>query len=90
MKTFIYTTVSKARNWGGMNVTCQVYRVKNNKPIHVCEVKFCTASHRGEDHEIINELVKVKQLPKTVLDGSATSYINHDTRDKYFTLSRIN
>lgn len=82
MKTFIYTKeVKSTRN--NTTITLQVYRIKNNKPCHVCEVGYSTGSYRGEDHEIVNELVKIGELPKNVLDGSLTSYINFDKRDTY-------
>jgi len=77
MKTFIYTKQVKETKYAS-KVTLQVYRVENNKPCHVCEVGYNTAGYRGEDHEIVNELVKIGELPRTVLDGSRTSYINYE------------
>lgn len=43
MKTYIFTKeYRKARNYE--NVICNIYRVKNNKPIYVGVARFSTGS----------------------------------------------
>ena len=48
MKTYIYK-VTRSSASRGHNLTVEVYRVKNNKPIYLgCNDKINTAAYKGE------------------------------------------
>lgn len=73
MKTFIYTKESRTnRGMAGYFVTAQVYQISKNTPKHVLEVKWNTASFKGEASAIMNALAENGILPKKYAEGSYT------------------
>lgn len=87
MKSFIFTTKRRNHKYGGENVVAKIYRIKRNVPVYLGEVKYCTASMRGEDHEVNNWLIQNKHLPKTYQNGSG--YINWDLFNKKYTIKQL-
>lgn len=69
---FYFKTIERPRRtYGGMNVTADIYKQTRNKGlVHLGQTKWQTASYRGEESEVLNEIVKIKKLPKAVLDIS--------------------
>jgi len=60
-KTYIYTEKKNDINRnGGRNVTADIYEVKKNKPIYVDDVKWNTASFKGEDSSVYDKLKEKK------------------------------
>lgn len=73
MKTFIYKQEFRKATYG-QNVTCTIYRVKNNLPIYVGECKYNTGSSMGADSEVFNELIKLKLIPKKYYNISKNNW----------------
>jgi hypothetical protein len=67
MRTFIYS-ISERKD-GNSRITANVYEIKKNLPKFVGEVKWNTASFRGEDHTVMNFLGKTGILPKKYAEG---------------------
>jgi hypothetical protein len=67
MKTFIYSEQKRvvSRMYGGATVTSNIYRLKNNVPHFITQVKWCTRAYRGADSEVMIALIKAGELPKT-------------------------
>lgn len=65
MKTFIYTIVKTTQqSMGGRKQTAWIYRMKNNRPIYVCDTTWNTAGYYGEETEVQRELVREGFLAK--------------------------
>lgn len=73
MKTYIFTTEKKKSSYG-YKVICDIYRVKNNKPIYVGETSFNTSSNKGEISEVFCALIKLKEIPERYYNLSKTDW----------------
>ncbi len=83
MRQFIYTTEKKTKsNFGGFNVIAQVYEILNNKPKHLGEVKWNTASFKGETSVVMNFLQEQEVL---MVDGS----YYHDVKKPDFEITGL-
>jgi hypothetical protein len=73
MKTFVYTKESRtSKTMSGSMVTAQVYQITKNTPKHVLEVKWNTASYKGDLSAIMNALAEKGVLPKKYAEGYYT------------------
>ena len=86
-KQFYYTTKKNPRRYGGSNVTATIFKNTRKGLKNVGETKWQTAGYRGDESEILNELVKKKLLPKEVLTVSKSAnsgggYYGSDIRDE--------
>lgn len=89
MKTFAFTTTISKNAKYGQNVTCNIYRIKNNKPIILGQVFYNTGMYKGHDQEALSFLVKNKHLPKKCSENGQGNYINYNELDKSFRLFSI-
>lgn len=64
MKTFIYTKESKKSKHYFFSYKFQIYRVKNNVPIHVDTVVVNSDVYAGGSSTIMNCLIGLKLIPK--------------------------
>lgn len=71
MKTYIFTKeYRKSRNYE--NVLCNIYRVKNNKPVYIGVARFSTGSSRKAISEVFCTLIELKEIPQSFYNLSKT------------------
>lgn len=75
MKSFIFTITKSNRDRmnGGLRETAKIYRIKRNTPEYVGAVSWHTASTCGEESEVMQELVRLQELPHSVLKMSVSA-----------------
>ena len=69
MKTFIFTVKA-----GKKENIATIYHVKNNKPNYVGEVSYKPGSCPGSDSVVMQELIKMKYIPKSYYFLSQSSW----------------
>jgi hypothetical protein len=84
-KNFYYKTSERKATYG-WNVKAEVFKNTKTGIARVGETNWNTGSYKGEESEILDELVKQKLLPKEVLNISKSpsggkGYYNSDLRD---------
>ena len=86
MKTFIFSATYKNALFNRI-ITLKIYRVKNNKPSYLGEIKFNSGLNKGNSCEAVFWLVDNKHLPKKCIDKCG--YINFDEANKTFNVYEI-
>lgn len=74
MKTYIYTT--ERRSGKKMNRYCRIFRVINNVPKFVGNVKFSSGTTKGAPSEVFNKLIELGELPTSYADIAKGYYFN--------------
>ena len=74
MRSFIYTIEksTRSRMYGSRKEIAKIYRLKKNKLNFLGRVDWNTASTVGEESEVLQELVRMGELPKKTLQESVS------------------
>ncbi len=66
-KKFVYKEVSsRSTGFGGSNVKAEIFKISKNTLTKVGDVKWNTASYRGNESEVFNELKLLGLISKKI------------------------
>ena len=80
MKHYIFTAKESKASYC-VNVTLNVYRLKNNKPSFIGSTKFNSGATKGNESEAFKVLMENKEISKKLFD-STRGYYSWQMREK--------
>ena len=87
-KKFVYKKVSsRSTGWGGSNVKAEIFKISKNTLSHVGDVKWNTASYRGDESSVYNELKALglisKKTQKAKKKAGRENYYSWGDKEQY-------